>query len=248
DASALQTTATRDGDDWIINGTKNWITNGTQADTYLVFVTEDKSAGYRGVHCFVVERGTPGFSIGKKEKKLGIRSSDTCSLIFEQCRVPAANMLSEPNKGFRVAMYILDGGRIGIASQALGIAVASLQAAVKYAKERKQFGKSIAEFQAIQFMLAEMEVKINAARLLIYQAATLKDKGERFSTAAAMAKLYASKAAMFCADKAVQIHGGYGYIKDYPVERYLRDAKITEIYEGTSEIQKLVIARDVLAG
>ncbi|MFQ5632308.1 MAG: acyl-CoA dehydrogenase [bacterium] len=247
DASALQTTATRDSDHWIINGAKNWITNGTQADIYLVFATEDKSAGYKGVHCFMVERGTPGFSIGKKEKKLGIRSSDTCSLIFEQCKVPAANMLAQPNKGFRVAMFILDGGRIGIASQALGIAVASLEAAVIYAKERKQFGKTLAEFQAIQFMLAEMEVKINAARLLLYQAAVLKDKGERFSTAAAKAKLYASKAAMFCADKAVQIHGGSGYTKDYPVERYLRDAKITEIYEGTSEIQKLVIARNVLA-
>jgi alkylation response protein AidB-like acyl-CoA dehydrogenase len=246
DASALQTTATRDGDDWILNGTKNWITNGTQADVYLVFATEDKTMGYKGVHCIIVERGTAGFSIGKKEKKLGIRSSDTCSLIFEQCRVPAVNLLGKPNKGFSVALFILDGGRIGIAAQALGIAVASLEAAANYARERKQFGKSLAEFQAIQFMLAEMEVKINAARLLIYQAATLKDKDERFSTAAAKAKLYASRTAMFCADKAVQIHGGYGYIKDYPVERYLRDAKITEIYEGTSEIQKLVIAREVL--
>ena len=246
DASALQTTATRDGDDWIINGTKNWITNGTQADTYLVFATEDKSKGYGGVHCFLVERDTPGFSIGKKEKKLGIRSSDTCSLIFDQCRVPNANMLGEPNKGFRVAMFILDGGRIGIASQALGIAVASLEAAVSYAKERQQFGRPIADFQAIQFMLAEMEMEIYAARLLIYQAAVQKDRGERFSVAAATAKLHASRTAMFCADKAVQIHGGVGYTKDYPVERYLRDAKITEIYEGTSEIQKLVIARDVL--
>ena len=246
DASALQTTATRDGDDWIINGTKNWITNGTQADTYLVFATEDKSQGSHGVHCFMVERGTPGFSIGKKEKKLGIRSSDTCSLIFEQCRVPNANMLGEPNKGFRVAMFILDGGRIGIAAQALGIAVASLEAAVKYAKEREQFGRPIASFQAIQFMLAEMDMEVNAARLLIYRAAAQKDRGERFSNAAAMAKLHASKTAMFCADKAVQIHGGVGYTKDYPVERYLRDAKITEIYEGTSEIQKLVVARDLI--
>lgn len=247
DASALQTTATRDGDFWILNGTKNWITNGKQADTSLVFATEDKTMGYKGVHCIIVERGMAGFSISKKEKKLGIRSSETCSLIFEQCRVPAANLLGRPNKGFSVAMFILDGGRIGIAAQALGIAVASLEAAANYAKERKQFGKSLAEFQAVQFMLAEMEVKINAARLLIYQAASIKDKGERFSTAAAKAKLYASRTAMFCADKAVQIHGGYGYIKDYPVERYLRDAKITEIYEGTSEIQKLVVARDVLS-
>lgn len=247
DASALQTTAVREGDHWILNGTKNWITNGTRADTYLVFATEDKSIGYKGVHCFIVERDTPGFTIGKKEKKLGIRSSDTCSLIFDQCRVPAENMLGKPNKGFRVAMFILDGGRIGIAAQALGIAEASLNAAVKYAKERTQFGRAIADFQAIQFMLAEMEVEIDAARWLIYQAALKKDSGARFSAEAAKAKLHASRTAMFCADKAVQIHGGYGYIKDYPVERYLRDAKITEIYEGTSEIQKLVVARDLLS-
>lgn len=247
DASSLQTTAKRAGKDWLLTGTKNFITNGTHADVYLVFATENKSLGHKGVHCFLVERGTSGFSIGKKEKKLGIRSSDTCSLIFDNCRVPATNMLGEPNQGFRLAMFILDGGRIGIAAQALGIAAASLEAATRYAKERQQFGKPIAEFQAIQFMLAEMEVRINAARLLTYQAAWKKDCGKPFSAEAAKAKLYASQTATFCADRAVQIHGGYGYIKDYPVERYLRDARITEIYEGTSEIQKLIIARDLLA-
>lgn len=246
DASALQSTCVKDGDDWIINGTKNFITNGTQADTYIVFATEDKSAGYGGVRCIIVEKGTPGFIIGRKEKKLGIRSSDTCSLIFENCRVPIANTLGAEEKGFAVAMSILNKGRIGIASQALGIAVGAFEAARDYAKERIQFGKPIAKQQAIQFMLAEMDVRIHAARYLIFDAANRKDRGLDFSAASARAKLYAAETAMFCADKAVQIHGGYGYIKDYPVERFLRDAKITEIYEGTSEIQKIVISRNVL--
>ncbi len=246
DASALQTTIMRDGDHWVINGTKNFITNGAHADTYLVFGTEDKSKGYKGVRCILVERGAPGFKVGKKEKKLGIRSSDTVSLVFDNCRVPVENLLGEPEKGFRIALTILDTGRIGIAAQALGIAVGALEQALNYAKERKQFGRPIADFQAIQFMLAEMDTRIQAARLLIYHAATLKDRGEPYEAAASRAKLYASETAMFCADRAVQIHGGYGYIKDYPVERFLRDAKITEIYEGTSEIQKLVIARNLL--
>lgn len=246
DASALQTTAVRDGDHWVLSGTKNWITNGTQADVYLVFATEDKTAGYKGVRCLIVDRSTPGFSVGKKEKKLGIRSSDTCSLQFDNCRVPAVNMLGEPRHGFRIALTILDGGRIGIAAQALGIARGAFEEAVKYAKEREQFGQPLSKFQAIQFMLADMDVRIRAARLLIYDAAIAKDSGLDYEAAAARAKLYASETAMFCADRAVQIHGGYGYIRDYPVERYLRDAKITEIYEGTSEIQKIVIARHLL--
>ncbi len=246
DASALKTTAVRDGDEWVINGTKNFITNGVHADVYIVFATEDPSKGYKGVRCIVVDRDNPGVKIGKKEKKLGIRSSDTASIIFEDCRVPVTNLVGEPEKGFRIALTILDCGRIGIAAQALGIAVGAFEAAVKYAKEREQFGRPIARFQAIQFMLAEMDTRIHAARWLIYHAANLKDRGEPYEAAASRAKLYASETAMFCADRAVQIHGGYGYIKDYPVERFLRDAKITEIYEGTSEIQKLVIARHVL--
>lgn len=247
DASSLQTTIVREGDEYVINGAKNFITNGTQADVYIVFATEDKSAGHKGVRCVIVERDTPGFEIGKKEKKLGIRSSDTCSLLFDDCRVPVSNLVGEPQHGFRIALSVLDKGRIGIASQALGIAVGAFDAAVSYAKEREQFGRPIAKFQAIQFMLAEMDLRIQATRLLIYEAASRKDAGLDFSIHSARAKLHAAETAMFCADKAVQIHGGYGYIKDYPVERFLRDAKITEIYEGTSEIQKLVIGRSVLS-
>ncbi len=246
DASALQTTCRKDGDDWIVDGSKNFITNGTQSQVYIVFATEDKSSGYAGVRCIIVERDTPGFKIGRKEKKLGIRSSDTCSLMFENCRVPQSNTLGPAEKGFPIAMNVLNKGRIGIASQALGIAVGAFDAAVSYAKERVQFGKPIAAQQAIQFMLAEMDVRIHAARYLIYDAANTKDRGGDFTMQSARAKLFAAETAMFCADKAVQIHGGYGYIKDYPVERFLRDAKITEIYEGTSEIQKLVIGRGVL--
>ncbi|RMD91400.1 MAG: acyl-CoA dehydrogenase [Calditrichaeota bacterium] len=246
DASNLQTTAVRQGNEWVLNGTKNFITNGAHAEHFLVFATEDKSAGYKGVRCLLVERSAPGFKVGKKEKKLGIRSSDTVSLIFDNCRVPLENLLGEPQHGFRIALSILDAGRIGIAAQALGIAVGAFDAAVQYAKERQQFGQRLANFQAIQFMLAEMDTRIQAARLLIYDAALRKDRGENFEAAASRAKLYASETAMFCADRAVQIHGGYGYIRDYPVERYLRDAKITEIYEGTSEIQKLVIARNII--
>lgn len=247
DASNMHTVCKREGDTWIVNGTKNFITNGANADVYIVFATEDMNAGHKGVRCLIVEREFPGFRVGKKEKKLGIRSSDTVSLSFENCIVPAANLMGEPHHGFRIALSILDAGRIGIASQALGIAVGAFEAAVKYAKERRQFGRPIASFQALQFMLAEMETRIRAARWLIYEAAQRKDSGQDFAVAAARAKLYASETAMFCADRAVQIHGGYGYIKDYPVERFLRDAKITEIYEGTSEIQKIVIARNIVS-
>jgi butyryl-CoA dehydrogenase len=246
DASNLQTTCVRDGDSWVINGAKNFITNGGHADVAIVFATENKNGGYRSVRAFIVDTDTPGFSVGRKEKKLGIRSSDTVSLNFDNCRVPAENLLGPAEKGFRIALEILDAGRIGIASQALGIAVGAFEAAVHYAKERQQFGKPLASFQAIQFMLAEMQTRITASRWLIYEAAYLKDSGQDFAAASARAKLFASETAMFCADKAVQIHGGAGYLKDHPVERFLRDAKITEIYEGTSEIQKLVIARDAL--
>ncbi len=246
DASALKTTAKLDGDHYILNGTKNWITNGVYADIYLVFATMDRNSGHRGVRCFFVEKGTPGFSVGHKEKKLGIRSSDTASLNFDNVRVPAKNLMGDSERGFAIALTILDGGRIGIASQALGIAAGSLEAAIKYAKEREQFGKPLARFQAVQFMIAEMDVRIRASRNLIYEAAVLKDQDKPYSLESARAKLFASETAMFCADKAVQIHGGVGYTKDYPVERFLRDAKITEIYEGTSEIQKLVISRSAL--
>jgi alkylation response protein AidB-like acyl-CoA dehydrogenase len=246
DASNLQTVARREGDDYVLNGTKNFITNGTKADYFIVFATLDKAAGYKGVCAFITEKTMPGFSIGKKEKKLGIRSSDTAVLNFDNVKVPKANLLGEEHKGFPIALNILDAGRIGIAAQALGIARAAFEAAVKYAKERRQFGQAIIDFQALQFMLADMSTEIDAARLLIYQAAAKKDAGEKYSVEAAKAKLYASRVAVDCAVKAVQIFGGAGYTKDYPVERYMRDAKITEIYEGTSEIQKLVIGRSLI--
>lgn len=246
DASNMQTTVRREGDSYVINGTKNFITNGVNADRFIVFATIDKAAGHRGVCAFLVEKNSPGFSVGKKEKKLGIRSSDTAMLNFDDVKVPAENLLGQERKGFNIAMKILDCGRIGIAAQALGIAQSALEAATKYAKERVQFGQPIAEFQAIQFMLADMTTHIAAARLLVYHAAAIKDEGRDYATAAAQAKLYASHVAVDCAVKAVQIYGGAGYLKDYPVERIMRDARITEIYEGTSEIQKLVIARSLL--
>lgn len=246
DASNMQTTVRREGDSYVINGTKNFITNGVNADRFIVFATIDKAAGHRGVCAFLVEKNSPGFSVGKKEKKLGIRSSDTAMLNFDDVKVPAENLLGQERKGFNIAMKILDCGRIGIAAQALGIAQSALEAATKYAKERVQFGQPIAEFQAIQFMLADMTTHIAAARLLVYHAAAIKDEGRDYATAAAQAKLYASHVAVDCAVKAVQIYGGAGYLKDYPVERIIRDARITEIYEGTSEIQKLVIARSLL--
>lgn len=246
DATKQKTTADKDGDYYVLNGIKNWITNGTTADYVLVMATTDKSKGHKGISTFVVERGFEGFGHGVKEDKLGIRSSDTCSLTFENCRVPAQNLVWEEGKGFNFAMNTLNGGRIGIAAQAIGIAEASLEAALKYSKQRKAFGQEIANFQAIQFKLADMAVKVDAAKLLTLKAAALKDAGKPYYKEAAMAKLYASKIAVECALEAVQIHGGYGYVREYLVERYLRDAKITEIYEGTSEIQRIVIARALL--
>ncbi len=246
DASSMTTQATLKGEHYLINGTKNWVTSGMNADYYLVTAHTDLAAGYRGISAFVVEKGFPGFSVGHKEKKLGIRSSDTATINFEDCKVPKENLLGAEGEGFKIAMKTLDGGRIGIAAQALGIAQASLEAAVGYAKERVQFGKSISNFQAIQFKFADMETRINAARLLIYQAAMLKDRKQPYSAEAAKAKLFASETAVFASTEAVQIFGGAGYLKDYPVERYMRDSKITEIYEGTSEIQRLVIGRNVL--
>lgn len=246
DASKQKTTADKDGDYFLINGIKNWITNGVNADYYLVMATTDKEKGHKGITTFLVEKGTEGFGHGVKEDKLGIRSSDTCSLTFENCKVPKENIVWEEGKGFSFAMNTLNGGRIGIAAQAIGIAEASLEASIKYSKERKAFGSVIASFQGIQFKLADMAVKIDAAKLLTLKAAALKDAGKSYVKEAAMAKLYASKIAVECALEAIQIHGGYGYVREYLVERYLRDAKITEIYEGTSEIQKIVIARALL--
>ena len=246
DATKQHTTADRDGDYFVLNGMKNWITNGTSADYYIVMATSDKEKGHHGITTFLVEKDTPGFTHGKKEDKLGIRSSDTCSLSFENCRVPAKNIVWEEGKGFNYAMNILNGGRIGIAAQAVGIAEGSLDAAVKYSKERKAFGTEIANFQAIQFKLADMAVKVDAAKMMTLRSAALKDKGEKFYKEAAMAKLFSSKIAVECALDAIQIHGGYGYVREYQVERFLRDSKITEIYEGTSEIQKMVIERALL--
>ncbi len=246
DATSQHTTAVRDGNDWLINGMKNWITNGTTSTYYLVLAQTDRDKGYKGISCFIVEKGMPGFTHGLKEDKLGIRSSDTCSLGFDNVRVPAENMLGEQGRGFNIAMEVLNGGRIGIAAQALGIAQGAFEAAVAYSKERKAFGKPIADLQAIQFKLAEMSVKIEAARLLTFKAASLKDNHERFVKEAAEAKLFASKTAVEVALEAIQVHGGYGYVREYLVERFLRDAKITEIYEGTSEIQHIVIARELL--
>ncbi len=246
DATNQHTTAEKDGDYWILNGTKNWITNGTTADVYLVMAQTNRELRHKGISAFIVEKDTPGFERGKKEDKLGIRSSDTCSLSFSNCRIPKENLIWEEGKGFNFAMNTLNGGRIGIAAQALGIAQASLEAAVKYSKERKAFGRPIAELQAIQFKIADMATKVEAARLLTLQAASLKDQRKDFAVYASMAKLFASRTAMECADEAIQIHGGYGYVREYLVERFLRDAKITEIYEGTSEIQRIVIARSLL--
>lgn len=246
DATKQRTISDKDGDFFVINGIKNWITNGISADYFLVMATTDKEKAHHGISTFIVEKGTPGFGHGKKEDKLGIRSSDTCSLTFENCRVPAQNLIWEEGKGFNFAMNTLNGGRIGIAAQAIGIAEASFEAALKYSKERKAFGAAISNFQIIQFKLADMAVKIDAAKMLTLKAAALKDSDKKYYKEAAMAKLYSSKIAVECALEAIQIHGGYGYVREYLVERYLRDAKITEIYEGTSEIQNIVIARSLL--
>jgi butyryl-CoA dehydrogenase len=246
DAAGQQTTAVLDGDNYILNGSKIFITNGGVADIFIVFAMTDKSKGTRGISAFIVEKSFPGFSIGKVEEKLGIRASSTTELVFENCIVPKENLLGKEGQGFRVAMNTLDGGRIGIAAQALGIAQGALDEAVAYMKERKQFGKPLAAFQGLQWMIADMDVKVQAARLLVYKAANNKDKGVSYSLEAARAKLYASEVAMEVTTKAVQIFGGYGYTKEYPVERMMRDAKITEIYEGTSEVQRMVISANVL--
>lgn len=246
DASNQRTVAAKDGDSYVLNGTKNWITNGSTADLVLVMAATDKSKGHKGISTFIVEKGTPGFSVAKKEKKLGIRSSDTVSLSFTDCRVPLANRIGEEGEGFKFAMKTLEGGRIGIAAQALGIAQACLDASLKYARDRKAFDRPIAELQAIQFKLSDMVTNIEASRALVLRAAFLKDSDQPFGTEAAMAKLFASRTAVQSALEAIQIHGGYGYVREYLVERYLRDAKITEIYEGTSEIQRIVIARSLI--
>lgn len=246
DASAQQTMAVPEGDHYILNGSKIFITNAAYAHVYIVMAMTDKSQGTRGISAFIVERDFPGFSIGKKEKKMGIRGSATCELIFENCIVPKENLLGKLGGGFGVAMKTLDGGRVGIASQALGIAQGAMDETVKYVKERKQFGKSIGAFQNTQFQLADLQVKIQASRLLVRLAAFKKDSKSSYSVEAAQAKLYAAETAMEVTTKAVQFHGGYGYTREYPVERMMRDAKITEIYEGTSEVQRMVIAANLL--
>ena len=246
DATNQRTSASKDGDYYLLNGTKNFITNGANADVIVVMAATDRSKGAHGVSTFIVEKGTPGFFVAKKERKLGIRSSDTVSMAFEDCRIPKENLIKEEGFGMKFALRTLDGGRIGIASQALGIAQGSLEASIQYSKQRKAFDHTIAQFQAIQFKIADMATNVEAARMLTLRAASLKDLGVNYGPAAAMAKLYASKVAVLSSLEAIQIHGGYGYVREYKVERFLRDSKITEIYEGTSEIQKIVIARSLL--
>jgi alkylation response protein AidB-like acyl-CoA dehydrogenase len=246
DAGGMRTTAAREGDDWVLNGSKNFITNGRIADTAVVMTVTDRAAGKKGISAIVVERGTPGFRAGKKEDKLGVRSSDTSELVFEDCRVPAGNLIGREGMGFVDTLKILDKGRVGIAAFSVGIAQAALEASLRYARERKQFGHPIADFQAIQFKIAEMATKTEAARLLTWRAAATADAGKAHTAESSMAKLFASEAAVEIALEAIQVHGGYGYIKEYPVERYLRDAKIGTIGEGTSEVQRLVIARQLL--
>ena len=242
DAAGQQTKAVLDGDHWVLNGTKIFITNAGHADIFIIFAMTDKSLGTRGISAFIVERTFEGFRVGKEEKKMGIRGSSTCELIMENCIVPKENLLGDINKGFKIAMKTLDGGRIGIAAQALGIGEGAIDEAVKYVKERKQFGKRISQFQNTQFKLADMRTRIQAAKWLVYAAAMKKDSGEPYSEDAAMAKLFAAEAASEVTRQAVQLFGGYGYTREYPVERMMRDAKITEIYEGTSEVQRMVIA------
>ena len=246
DATSQRTTAVDMGDHYLVNGTKNWITNGNSASFYIVMAQTDPEKKHKGINALIIEKGMEGFVVGKKEDKLGIRGSDTHSLMFQDVKVPKENRIGDDGFGFTFAMSTLNGGRIGIASQALGIASGALELSIKYAKERKAFGVEIAKHQAIQFKLADMATKIDAARLLCLQAAALKDAGEDYSQAGAMAKLFASEVAMNATIEAVQIHGGYGYVKEFHVERLMRDAKITQIYEGTSEIQKIVISRGLL--
>ncbi len=247
DAASMRTTAVPDGDSYVLNGNKIFITNAGEAEIYIVFAVTDKEKKARGISAFIVEKDTPGFSFGKKERKMGLRSSPTLELIFDNCRVPKENLLGKEGEGFKIAMSTLDGGRNGIAAQAVGIAQGAMEEAAEYARSREQFGRPIADFQAISFMLADMGTKIEAARLLTYQAAYLENAGLPYGKASAMAKLFASETAMEVTTNAVQIFGGYGYTRDYPVERFMRDAKITQIYEGTSEVQRLVISRHLLS-
>ena len=246
DAAGQQTTADRMDDHYLLNGSKIFITNAGHADVYIVLAMTDRSKGTRGISAFIVEGDTPGFRIGKKEEKMGIRGSSTCELVFENARIPLENLLGKEGGGFGIAMKTLDGGRIGIAAQALGLAQGAIDETVAYVKERKQFGKPIASFQNTQFQLADMQARTDAARLLVYRAACTKDAKQPYSTEAAMAKLFASETAMDVTTRAVQLHGGYGYTREYPVERMMRDAKITEIYEGTSEVQRMVISASML--
>ncbi|MDW7668400.1 MAG: acyl-CoA dehydrogenase [Bacillota bacterium] len=246
DAAGQQTKAVLDGDHYILNGSKIFITNAANADVFIVLAMTDKSKGTRGISAFIVDKEYEGFTIGKKELKMGIRGSATCELIFENVKVPKENLLGKEGKGFSIAMKTLDGGRIGIAAQALGIAQGAIDEAVKYVKERKQFGRPISKFQNTQFQLADMQTKVDAARLLVYRAAFNKDNKISYSNEAAMAKLFASETAMEVTNKSVQLHGGYGYTREYPVERMMRDAKITEIYEGTSEVMKMVVSANML--
>ena len=247
DAFSLVTQARPDGDNYILNGRKLWISNALEADLFLVFATVNPEAGYRGITAFLVERGTAGFTVGHKEDKMGIRASSTCELLFDDCRVPLANVIGEVGKGYKIAIETLNEGRIGIAAQMLGLAEGAWNCAVKYSQERKQFGKAIAEFQAVQFALAEMATQIEAARLLVYNAARMKGAGVPFVKEAAMAKLFASRVAEQVASQAVEVYGGYGFVKDYPVEKFYRDAKIGSIYEGTSNMQLGTIAKSILA-
>ncbi len=247
DAAGTRTTAVLDGDHWVLDGTKTFITHGASADVMVVMAVTDRSRGAKGISAFVVERGTPGFLAGRKEDKLGMRASETTEVRFEQCRIPADHLLGTLNQGFINALQVLDAGRIGIAALSVGLAQGAFEAARSYARSRRQFGQAIASFQAIQWKLADLATRIEAARLLTYRAAYLKDRGERTTIDSAMAKLYASETAVRAADESVQIHGGYGFVKDYPAEKYFRDVKLTTIGEGTSEIQRLVIARQLLA-
>lgn len=246
DAASLQTTARLDGDRWVLNGTKVFVTNAREAWVFIVFARTEEAPGAHGISAFILERDHPGVVVGKVERKMGLLASSTCEVLLQECRVPRESLLGPRGQGFKVALSTLDGGRIGIAAQAVGIARAALEESVGYAKQRHQFGRPIAEFQAIQWKVADMATRVDAARLLTLRAAWLRDQGRRCTLEASMAKLFASETAVFAAHQAVQIFGGYGYIKDYPVERYFRDAKITEIYEGTSEIQRMVIARNLL--
>jgi alkylation response protein AidB-like acyl-CoA dehydrogenase len=246
DAGNMRTVAERNGDEYVVNGLKSWVTSGPVARYIVTFVTTDVKADHRATMCVIADSERPGFSAGKKEPKLGIRASATCELVFEDYRAPVAHRLGDEGDGFKIAMSVLDAGRLGIAAQAIGIAEAAYEASVQYAQDRSAFGRAIGQFQAIQFMLADMATRLQASKLLALRAAVAKDSGQRFTKEAAMAKLYASETANWVTDKAVQIHGGMGYSKELPVERYFRDARITEIYEGTSEIQRLVIARNVL--